>query len=215
MDVSTPPSDSTTTAVQQAQSMPASPSKSKAVVTASSSGIQPRPLASDDINNASLRPHKSNLPLLLYLLSFAPPLRPQNRKASWKELLSHPYILYALGTLAAIPAGLAFPALDMLYGYWTTGVTADTATDGAITGRGNQVGWIVTLVGFLILFFTWSFLALCKFVISGAPYYELTKPPYNSLNCVSQPDRAIATHLRGVRDGPGRCILRESRSRRD
>lgn len=135
------------------------PTEKQAVITAPH-GIQPRPLPSSDINNASLRPHRSRLPLSLYLLSFAPPIR--DSKSSWRQLLSHPYVLYSFGTLAALPAGLAFPALDLLYGYWTTGVTAENATDGQITGRGNQVGWIMTVVGFLILFLTWAFLACCK-----------------------------------------------------
>ncbi|KAJ9101252.1 hypothetical protein QFC21_003471 [Naganishia friedmannii] len=147
MDVSTPSSTSTTSPAHPITA-PSSPSKSKAVVTASSSGVQPRLLASDDINNASLRAHKSNLPLSLYLLSFAPPLR-QKRQAgappsSWKETMAHPYVLYTLGTLAAIPAGLAFPALDMLYGYWTTGVTASTANGDVITGRVSSASYHLT-----------------------------------------------------------------------
>ncbi|GHJ89384.1 hypothetical protein NliqN6_5786 [Naganishia liquefaciens] len=142
---------------------PSSPTKNEAVVTASA-GIQPRLLPFSSIDNASLRAHRSKLPLSLYLLSFAPPIRGERkdgvRKTSWREFFSHPYVLYTLGTLAALPAGLAFPALDLLYGYWTTGVTALDASQDHITGRGDQVGWIMTVVGFLILFLTWAF-SLC------------------------------------------------------
>lgn len=141
-------------------------SEKHAVVTASS-GIQPRLLPSDAINNASLRPHRSRLPLSLYLLSFAPSIRGKrnkpSRKTTWREFFAHPYALYTLGTLAALPAGLAFPALDLLYGYWTTGVTATDASQNHITGRGDQVGWIMTVVGFSILFLTWAFLACCEY----------------------------------------------------
>lgn len=147
---------------------PSSPSEKQAVVT-TSNGIQPRLLPSSDINNESLRPHRSRLPLSLYLLSFAPPIRGERkdgvRKTTWREFFAHPYVLYTLGTLAALPAGLAFPALDLLYGYWTTGVTALDASQDHITGRGDQVGWIMTVVGFLILFLTWAFLACCKYIL--------------------------------------------------
>jgi hypothetical protein len=137
----------------------------QAVITAST-GIQPRLLASNDINNESLRPHRSRLPLSLYLLSFAPSIRGKRKDGTpptWREFFAHPYVLYTLGTLAALPAGLAFPALDLSYGYWTTGVTAADASQDDITGRGDQVGWIMTIVGFTILFLTWAFLACCEF----------------------------------------------------
>lgn len=150
----------------QASITPPYPEK-QAVMKSASSGIQPRLLPSSDINNDALRPHRSRLPLFLYLLSFAPSIRGQRKqpaqKSTWRQKLSHPYALYALGTLAALPAGLAFPALDLLYGYWTTGVTELTASSGQITGRGNQVGWIMTVVGFSILFLTWAFLACCEY----------------------------------------------------
>lgn len=142
-----------------------SPSSPEKGLTASS-GIQPRLLPSSEISNDTLRPHRSRLPLSLYLLSFAPSIRGKRKqstqKSSWRQTLSHPYALYALGTLAALPAGLAFPALDLLYGYWTTGVTDLGASSGQITGRGNQVGWIMAVVGFSILFLTWTFLACCE-----------------------------------------------------
>jgi hypothetical protein len=146
-------------------SAPPSPEKQTGMITASS-GIQPRLLPSNEINHDTLRPHRSRLPLSLYLLSFAPSIRGKRKQppqeSSWRQTFSHPYTLYALGTLAALPAGLAFPALDLLYGYWTTGVTELEASSGQITGRGNQVGWIMTVVGFSILFLTWAFLACCE-----------------------------------------------------
>lgn len=149
----------------QASTTPPHPEKQAVMITASS-GIQPRLLPSSDINNDALRPHRSRLPLFFYLLSFAPSTRGKRKqpeqKSSLRRKFSHPYVLYALGTLAALPAGLAFPALDLLYGYWTTGVTELSASSGQITTRGNQVGWIMTVVGFSILFLTWAFLACCE-----------------------------------------------------
>ena len=113
----------------------------------------------------TLQAHRSSLPLPLYLLSFAPPFCAEDNigtgKSPCSEFFAHPYVLYTLGALAAIPAGLAFPAQDLLYGYWTTGVTATDATPNEITARGSQAGWIMAVAGFAILFLAWVFLACC------------------------------------------------------
>jgi hypothetical protein len=91
-----------------------------------------------------LRHHRSRLPLGLYILSFAPPF---SERKSWKATLTHPYVLYTLGFLAAVPAGVGMVSNNLLFGYWTTLVTAGNATKGQIEGTGNQMGWILTLLG--------------------------------------------------------------------
>jgi hypothetical protein len=117
-------------------------------------------LTKDDDARA-LRPHRSLLPLPLYLLSFAEPSHSKT-KSPWQDRFTHPYILYVLGTLAAIPAGLAFPAMDMLYGHWTTGVTEEGVTEADIRRTGSQMGWVTTVVGVGVLFFAWVFPICCK-----------------------------------------------------
>ena len=140
-------------------------SESRALITPVS-GRRPGHLLSSGINDISLKAHRSSLPLPLYLLSFAPPIRGERKDASgttlWRDFFAHPYVLYTFGALAAIPAGLAFPAQDLLYGYWATGVTVTDATSNQITSRGNQTGWIVAVVGFVILFLAWAFSACCE-----------------------------------------------------
>lgn len=175
-----------------------SPPHDKRVITTASSGIQPRLLPSNEISNDTLRPHRSRLPLSLYLFSFAPSIRGKpktstqtsTQTSTWRQTFSHPYTLYALGTLAALPAGLAFPALDMLYGYWTTGVTDPNASAGQVTGRGSQVGWIMTVVGFCILFLTWAFLACCKY------RFPLIRASLIILRPVSTASHHLTEHLR-------------------
>lgn len=132
-----------------------------------SGGIRPRLLGTDVTNDERFKPHRSSLPLFLYLLSFAATGEDRrdatpNKKRSWKEIRSHPYVLYGIGILTAILAGMAFPAFDILYGYWTTGITASTATDSQITARGSQAGWIMTIVGFTIFLTSWAFPICCK-----------------------------------------------------
>jgi ATP-binding cassette subfamily B (MDR/TAP) protein 1 len=130
------------------------------------SGRRPQFVASDDSLAERLQPHRSNLPLFFYLLSFAPGFSvngfTSKRGGSWTESFSHPYVLYGVGTIAALLAGLAFPAFDILYGYWTTGITAAGATDGEITARGRQAGWIMAVVAFVIFVTTWAFPVCCE-----------------------------------------------------
>lgn len=130
------------------------------------SGSRPRFVASDDFPAERLLPHRSNLPLFFYLLSFAPAFSitglTSKRGGSWKETFSHPYVLYGVGTIAALLAGLAFPAFDILYGYWTTGITAAGATDEEVTARGRQAGWIMVIAAFVIFVTTWAFPVCCE-----------------------------------------------------
>lgn len=55
-------------------------------------------------------------------------------------------------------------ANNLLFGYWTTCVTARDATDAQITARGSQVGWIMAVLGVALLFLIWAFLVCCKYL---------------------------------------------------
>lgn len=103
-----------------------------------------------------LKPHRTRLPNFLYLLSFAPPI--EEAFKSPRAFISHPYVLYFIGTLSALAAGASVPALDILYGYWTNGITPASATPADILARSSQVGWIMTVCGIGCMTFSWLFL---------------------------------------------------------
>jgi hypothetical protein len=108
-----------------------------------------------------IRPHHSELPLALYLLSFAPPFRPLAPNVTWKESLSHPYLLYGVGMIAAILAGIAEPAMNVVYGHWTTGVTDKAAGRGELKASGAQAGWLLVIIGTVTVLCGCTFLACC------------------------------------------------------
>jgi ATP-binding cassette subfamily B (MDR/TAP) protein 1 len=119
----------------------------------------------DSLNRPYIRPTrrgltKSRLRGPFYLLSFAPsfPAPLQNYRAA----LAHPYTLYAIGTIAAIVAGIGLPAFDLLYGYWTNGITAAGAEPSAINSRGSQTGWLMAIVAVVTLTSFVIFLGCCK-----------------------------------------------------
>ena len=119
-----------------------------------------------DNGSIPLRRHRSHLPLASYLLSFAPPFRNDsagNRhdKSTWGEKVTHPYILYAIGISAAIPAGCAIPMLDLLLGYFMTGMTRTSVTS---EGRGDHLAWIMVAIAAAILLISWAFPICCKCV---------------------------------------------------
>lgn len=109
-----------------------------------------------------LRPHRSKLPIALYLLSFAPPFHPRSADVTWRDILSYPYVLYSIGVLAALPAGVSSPGLNLMYGYWATGIMAKSATPAQLIAKGQQVGWILAIVGVMVLLCSWAFLACCE-----------------------------------------------------
>lgn len=92
-----------------------------------------------------LQPHRSRLPTFFYLLSFAPPCPP-----IWKDprgFFTHPIVLYVVGFVTACAAGVSMPSLDLLYGYWTNGITPGSSTSSGILARSSQVAWIMTVIG--------------------------------------------------------------------
>jgi hypothetical protein len=111
------------------------------------------------------RGSKSKLPGPLYILSFAPPFPriTQNPLGT----LTHPYTLYIIGILAALVAGVGLPAFDIIYGYWTTGITNSYDSNEAIASRGQHAGWLMTIVGFVTLGSFIAFLGCCKWGLSS------------------------------------------------
>lgn len=109
--------------------------------------------ATGDTSGQPIRHHRSQLPLALYLLSFAPPFRSQS-DANWRDTMPHPYVLYAIGLLAAILAGAISPAVNFASGYWFTGMLEKDATPDELIGRGAQVAWIFAAIAILMFFST-------------------------------------------------------------
>lgn len=99
-------------------------------------------------------PHRSALPALLYLFSFAKPL-----PSLWRSpaaFFSHPYVLYALGVINALYAGACIASIDLLYGYWSQNTDHSQPPDN-IRSFANKLGWICTVLGVTVLFACWAF----------------------------------------------------------
>ena len=131
-----------------------------------------------DVGSIPLHRHRSHLPLTLYLLSFATPFCNGSAgnlqiKSTWRERLTHPYTLYAIGTSAAIPAGCAIPMLDLLLGYFMTGMTRTSMTSQERLGRGAQLACIMAAGAAVILLTSWAFPICCKCV--APPFNLVTK----------------------------------------
>lgn len=111
-----------------------------------------------------LAPHESKLPNFLYILSFAPLVPSPFRKP--RAFISHPYTLYILGTLAAMVAGVGLPAFDIVFGYWTNGISRVGTSSQDIQSRGNTAGWIMTMIGVVTIACFSAFLTCCEYSIS-------------------------------------------------
>lgn len=117
--------------------------------------VESRPAAASE---SPLTRHTSPLPNLLYILSFAPPLPALHRHP--RDFFLHPYTLYTVGVIAACISGVGLPAFDIVFGYWTNGVSSDNA--GTIQSRGDSSGLIMTLVGVVFVCTTGLFLVCCR-----------------------------------------------------
>lgn len=108
--------------------------------------------------------HQSSLPLPLYLLSFSPPFPTPTQSLSHPSLFfHHPYTLYALGTLAAISAGVKRPLNGLVYGnVWLNEITREGVGEEGIREVGRRVG--VWYVGIVVATFVLRFIVytLCK-----------------------------------------------------
>jgi ATP-binding cassette subfamily B (MDR/TAP) protein 1 len=97
----------------------------------------------------------------LYILSFAPPV--SNIIRHPKAFFGNPIVLYCIGTVFALIAGVGLPAFDIVTGWWTNGVQSDEISPEDIIRRGSDAGWIMTLVGVVYLFSFTIFLTCCEF----------------------------------------------------
>ena len=86
-------------------------------------------------------PHRSSLPTLLYLFSFAELLPSALR--SPRAFFAHPHVLYAIGMLNAVYAGACTASIDILYGYWSQN-TDHSQPPVIIRTFANKLGWIAT-----------------------------------------------------------------------
>ncbi|WVQ95838.1 hypothetical protein IAU59_002937 [Kwoniella sp. CBS 9459] len=145
-----------------------------------------------------LTSHKSTLPNVFYLLSFAPPCPSVFRHPS--AFFAHPVVLYAIGTIAALAAGVGLPAFDIIFGYWTNGINSDDPA--IIVARGNETGWLMTVVAVAtcLCFFVFS---VC-FVTAGVKLSNALREQY--LSAVLVQDQAFFDRV-----GPGEIVTRSSK----
>jgi hypothetical protein len=71
-------------------------------------------------------------------------------------------MLYCMGLFAALPASLAFPAFDIIYGWWANEVTRPGVSQTQLRDRGAEAGWLMATIGMVTLVSTWAFLTCCK-----------------------------------------------------
>ncbi|PWN47942.1 P-loop containing nucleoside triphosphate hydrolase protein [Violaceomyces palustris] len=100
--------------------------------------------------------HVSRLANFFYLLSFSPEM--VSPLTSPRRFLTHPIVLYVVGTFSAMVAGVAIPSLDLLSGYWTNGLTEGGADSSSIRDISVKAAWLVTVVGAVAFVLSWSFL---------------------------------------------------------
>ena len=108
----------------------------------------------------TLTAHRSSLPNSLYILSFAAPVPSPLRQP--RKFITHPYVLYTIGTIAALLGGLGLPAFDITFGYWTNGIRHADSAPSAILARGEHAGLIMTLVGIAVVVLVTTFLTCCE-----------------------------------------------------
>ena len=122
-----------------------------------------------DPNREPLKKHTSNLANWLYILSFAPPC--PNPLGSPRKFLSHPYVLYAFGTITSVIAGASLPGFDYLFGYWTNGIgnggsAGREASPSSILARGTEAAWLATVLGVVYMLSFTTFVICCEIIHS-------------------------------------------------
>jgi len=100
--------------------------------------------------------HRSNLPLLLYPLSFAPPL-----KAPWlspREFLLHPWVLYGVGLMAIMISSATLPVAQLVQGkYWLPGINDGSVKDRTEVGVNTALYLLSISLVMLFSYFTWFY----------------------------------------------------------
>lgn len=122
----------------------------------------------EDPYNITLKKHASNLPNWLYILSFAPPVPSPIHQT--RQFISHPYTLYAIGTVAALVAGVGLPVYDIVLGYWADGIRKPGVSAGFILGKGDMAGWLMAVVGAVFVITFTTFATCCKPYPHSDPY---------------------------------------------
>ncbi|KAG8712504.1 hypothetical protein FRC11_015002 [Ceratobasidium sp. 423] len=76
------------------------------------------------------------------------------------------WLLYGVGTVAAILSGAGFPVLDLVYGYWTTALVAADMTPSSLRGTTNTMAGICLGIG-ILQFIAGSIFLTCFTIASG------------------------------------------------
>ncbi|WWD19426.1 hypothetical protein CI109_103886 [Kwoniella shandongensis] len=150
------------------------------------------------VHTPPLTPHRSTLPNVLYILSFAPPVPSIFRDP--KGFFGHPYMYYGVGTIGALISGVSLPAFDMMFGYWTGGV--NSTDDSIVRARGDECGWLMLMIG-LVTWLTFAIFAFC-FPMAGSKLSNALLEEY--LAAVIVQDQAFYDRI-----GPGEVISRSSK----
>ena len=95
--------------------------------------------------------HTSRLPNFLYILSFAPPRPPFFRDP--RGFFHHPHVLYSIGIVSSLVAGVGFPAWDIIVSYFINGISGAGESASSIQAAGDRSAWIMTVVGAVFLVF--------------------------------------------------------------
>lgn len=97
-----------------------------------------------------IKKHRSNLPNLFYLLSFA-----DEFPAPWRHpwgALTHPYTCYILGILSALTSGACISAIDIIYGNWSQNLGHNEDELPSKMHYNNKLAWVAIVIGAVALF---------------------------------------------------------------
>ena len=144
-------------------------------------------------------PHRSALPAVLYLFSFAKPL-----PSPWRSpaaFFSHPYVLYGVGLANALYSGACTASINILYGYWSQSTDHSRPAD-LIRSFANELGWITTVMGASVMVTCWAF-NMC-FIVASRKLCEELRRQYFAAVLAQDP----AFHQK---NGPGDVLTRTIR----
>ncbi len=126
-------------------------------------------VVASEVDLQRLTPHVSSYWTFFYLLSFgsssaASPYPLPSLLHTPKGFFQHPWVLYGLGLIAAIIAGLGMVSLDLVYGiYWSATLTRPDPTYNLIRQVSNTAAGIIALCGIGQCIGTWLFLTCCEY----------------------------------------------------
>ncbi|WFD05394.1 ABC-type xenobiotic transporter [Malassezia vespertilionis] len=144
--------------------------------------------------------HRSRLPGVLYLLSFAKPM--PNLFRSPLQFMRHPYTLYTAGLVFALTSGGSICGIDLLYGYWTQNATGGLKPEGELYDYNNMLAWVSVVVGVYAFISSTGFL-ICLSIAAHDLCHELRKEYFAA--AVVQDPAYFEKH------GPGEIASRANR----